>query len=63
MTRRNGTHWNPMPQGSAGRCSKKSNNPGFLQKCFVDVPELGHYFEYIFPEQAGIDFFERVPGN
>lgn len=42
---------------------EKSNNPGFLQKCFVDVPELGHYFEYIFPEPAGIDFFESVPGN
>lgn len=41
----------------------KRNNPGFLQSCFVDVPELGHYFEYIFPEPAGIDFFEHVPGN
>jgi hypothetical protein len=42
---------------------EKTNTPGFLQKCFVDVPELGHYFEYIFPERAGIDFFESVPGN
>ena len=41
----------------------KSNNPGFLQSCFVDVPELGHYFEYIFPEPAGLAFFESVPGN
>ena len=41
----------------------KSNNTGFLQSCFVDVPELGHYFEFIFPEPAGIDFFENVPGN
>jgi hypothetical protein len=36
---------------------------GFMQICFVDIPELGHYFEYIFPEPAGIDFFENVPGN
>ena len=41
----------------------KSHNPGFMQSCFVDVPELGHYFEYIFPEPAGLAFFESVPGN
>ena len=41
----------------------KSNNAGFLQSCFVEAPELGHYFEYIFPEPAGINFFENVPGN
>lgn len=41
----------------------KNNSPGFLQCCFVDVPELGHYLEFIFPEAAGIAFFENVPGN
>jgi len=41
----------------------KSHNAGFLRSCFVDVPELGHYFEYIFPEPAGIEFFESVPAN
>lgn len=41
----------------------KSHNPGFMQSCFVDVPELGHYFEYIHPEPAGLAFFESVPGN
>ncbi len=41
----------------------KSHNPGFMQSCFVDAPELGHYFEYIFPEPAGLAFFESVPGN
>ena len=41
----------------------EKQQPGFLQNCFVDAPELGHYLEYIFPEQAGIDFFESVPGN
>jgi extradiol dioxygenase family protein len=58
--------WHAL-ESDAARIGKtlleKSNSPGFLQKCFVDVPELGHYFEYIFPEQAGIDFFESVPGN
>lgn len=41
----------------------KSSNLGFMQSCFVDAPELGHYLEYIYPEQAGIDFFEAVPAN
>ncbi len=41
----------------------KSNNPGFMQSCFVDVPELGHYLEYLYPEPAGLAFFENVPGN
>ncbi|MFM5930922.1 MAG: hypothetical protein ACKOPQ_08450, partial [Novosphingobium sp.] len=30
----------------------KSVNPGFITSCFVDVPVLGHYLEYIMPEPA-----------
>jgi hypothetical protein len=41
----------------------KTYTAGFLRKCFIDVPELGHYLEYIFPEAAGIEFLEQVPGN
>lgn len=37
-------------------------NP-LLEVCFVDVPELGHYLEYLFPQQAGLDFFKNVPRN
>jgi hypothetical protein len=37
-----------------------NTNP-LLQACFVDVPELGHYLEYLFPERAGLDFFASVP--
>ncbi len=40
-----------------------NNNAGFLRSCFVDAPDLGHYFEYVFPEPAGLAFFESVPGN
>ena len=36
---------------------------GFIDSLFVAAPELGHLLEYVFPEQAGIDFFEAVPGN
>lgn len=41
----------------------KSSNAGFMQSCFVEVPDLEHYFEYLFPEPAGIAFFENVPSN
>lgn len=40
-----------------------SDNPGFMQSCFVDAPELGHYLEYIFPSAAGAEFLSSVPGN
>ena len=40
-----------------------NKTPGFISSCFVDVPELGHYFEYQFPEEAGRAFFDSVPGN
>lgn len=38
----------------------RNRNP-MLEACFVDVPELGHYLEYLFPVQAGVDFFNGVP--
>lgn len=41
---------------------RKSANPGFMTSCFVDVPQLGHYLEFIMPEPAGRSFFEQVPG-
>ncbi len=39
------------------------NSPGFMDSCFVEAPELGHYLEYIFPSPAGLAFLEAVPGN
>jgi hypothetical protein len=41
----------------------KSVNAGFMTSCFVDVPELGHYLEFLMPEPAGLEFFENVPRN
>ncbi|RJF91506.1 hypothetical protein D3876_10300 [Sphingomonas cavernae] len=38
-------------------------NEGFMRTCFVAAPELGHYLEYIFPEPAGLEFLNAVPGN
>lgn len=41
-----------------------SHTPGFMRSCFVDCPALGHYLEYLWPEAAGLDFFEKeVPKN
>jgi hypothetical protein len=40
-----------------------SHNPGFMNSCFVDAPELGHYLEYICPEPAGTAFFAGVARN
>ncbi len=41
----------------------ENNNEGFMRHCFVDAPELGYYLEFIYPEQAGFDFFENIPRN
>ncbi len=43
------------------RITQINDNQGFMKHCYVHVPELGHYFEYIFPEKTGIEFFEQVP--
>ncbi len=40
-----------------------SHNTGFMKSCFVDAPELGHYLEYICPEEAGRAFFAGVARN
>lgn len=39
-----------------------STNP-LVEFCFVDVPELGHYLEYLRPTPMGLEFFENVPRN
>lgn len=39
------------------------NVEGFMRYCYIEVPELGHYLEYILPEAAGIEFFESIPSN
>lgn len=45
------------------RISQENNTVGFMRHCYVEAPELGHYLEYIFPEAAGIAFFEAVPAH
>lgn len=37
--------------------------PGFMRACYIEAPELEHYLEYIFPEPAGLAFFETAPGH
>jgi hypothetical protein len=36
---------------------------GFMRQIFVEAPELGHLLEYLWPEPAGMAFFDSVPGN
>ena len=35
-------------------------NP-LVEVCFVDVPELGHYLEYLYATPVGLEFFASVP--
>jgi len=38
----------------------KGVNP-LVEVCFVDVPDLGHYLEYLYATPAGLTFFASVP--
>jgi extradiol dioxygenase family protein len=40
-----------------------ANVEGFMRQIFVEAPEIGHLLEYLWPEPAGVDFFDSVPGN
>ncbi len=42
--------WEIVSQGS---------NP-LVDVCFVEVPECGHYLEYLFATPAGLEFFDNV---
>lgn len=53
--------WQALAQASGRPLLGFSHNPGFMRSCFVDVPELGHYHEYILPEPAATEFFQSVP--
>ncbi len=36
------------------------NSNALLDVCFVDVPECGHYLEYLFANETGMAFFDQV---
>lgn len=58
--------WNGMlasVERNGWRILSKNNNVGFMQTCIVEIPELGHCLEYLFPEPAGLEFLENVPAN
>lgn len=40
-----------------------TENPGFMDAIYIGAPELGHYLEYIRPEEGGLQFFAAVPAN
>jgi len=41
----------------------KNDDSDFMKSCYVEVPELGHYLEYMCPSATGLAFFENVPNN
>jgi hypothetical protein len=41
----------------------RNDMPGFLNACYVEAPELGHYLEYMFCEPEGVKLFESVPSS
>lgn len=41
----------------------KSLAGNFMDAYYIKAPELGHYLEYIYPHQAGINFLATVPVN
>ena len=45
------------------RILSQNDNTGFMRTLIVEIPELGHCLEYLYPEPAGLAFFENVPGN
>lgn len=40
----------------------RSSNP-FVEVFFLENPAAGHYMEYLFATDAGMNFFENVPRN
>jgi hypothetical protein len=42
------------------RCLLRNSIRSSMSASF-DVPELGHYLEYLLPTRPGLDFFDSVP--
>lgn len=36
---------------------------GFMDAIYIEAPELGHYLEYLYPAEGGLQFFGAVPAN
>ena len=65
-TRRNAAFWEALEQEierGGWKVASKSDNKGFLKAYIIEAPDMGHYLEYIYPEVAGIAFFEGVPSS
>jgi len=61
----NDDEWSEMKQ-----LVEKENRPiifsgdgGICQFAYVDAPELGHYLEYVYPNEEGIAFFTSIAVN
>lgn len=57
------THWDAVLASAAAHgwdVPWRSSNP-LVDACFVTVPGLEHYLEYLLPTPVGLDFFASVP--
>lgn len=46
-----------------GREYVSAGDGGICEFIYVDAPELGHYLEYVYPNEQGKAFFESVASN
>ena len=61
----NDEEWEELEKKLAaeGREYVFSGDGGICQFIYVDAPELGHYLEFVYPNEEGKALFESVPGN
>ncbi len=43
--------------------TQMNNTEGFMRHCYIHVPEVGHHFEFMLPEAAGLEFLQQVPAS
>ena len=57
--------WNALEKRVAdeGRTILMGGDGGICQFLYIDAPELGHYLEFVYPNEQGRAFFESVPAN
>jgi hypothetical protein len=58
------TAWNALKaqlERGNWKVHSESDIPGFFRGCFVEVPELGHFLEYVMPRQGLLDRMNPTP--
>lgn len=56
--------WDALENTIAGggwTVRQRSDHPGYVRALYVDVPELGHYLEYVLPAPVLLERFRATP--